>query len=88
MSDLSFSPGIVYFHVGGHGRPEFTKYSYYYKGKAQPGSGPNMAPVSQAFIEARKAARSKAIPQGVIEWNNHPYKIWEQLRVLKEKVPA
>lgn len=47
-----------------------------------------MAPVSQAFIEARKAARSKAIPQGVIEWNNHPYKIWEQLRVLKEKVPA
>ncbi|ODA82154.1 hypothetical protein RJ55_00660 [Drechmeria coniospora] len=25
MSDLSYSPGIVHFHVGGHGRPEFTK---------------------------------------------------------------
>lgn len=88
MSDLSFSPGIVYFHVGGHGRPELTRYSYYYKGKAQPGSGSNKAPVSQAFINARKAARDNAIPQWLMEWNNFPYKIAGQLRELQNKVPA
>lgn len=87
MSDNSFSPGILYFHVGGHGRPEFTKYSYYYKGKAQPGSSSNMAPVSQAFIAARKAGRSNAIPQELFEWNKRPYEIMQQLRELKNKAP-
>jgi hypothetical protein len=86
-SDLSFSQGIVYFHVGEHGLPEFTRYSYYYKGKAQPGSGSNKAPVSQAFIEARKAARSEAIPQGVNEWNIHANEIMKQLLELKEPLP-
>ncbi|OTA07202.1 hypothetical protein A9Z42_0080510 [Trichoderma parareesei] len=86
MSDRSFSPGIVYFHAGGHGRPEFTKYSYYYMGKAQPGSSSVRAPVSQAFIEARKAARNNAIPQEVYEWNSQPYRIMNELRELKDKV--
>lgn len=80
MSDLSFSQGIVLFQVGGHGRPKFTKYSYYYQGKAQPGSSSNMAPVSQAFVEARKVGRSRAIPQELIEWNKKPYEIMQRLR--------
>lgn len=88
MSDLSFSPGIVYFHVGGHGRPEFTKYSYYYKGKAQPGSGSNKAPVSQAFIEARKEARHNVIPQWVSQWETELAPVMTQLYQLKDKVPA
>ncbi|GFF99979.1 hypothetical protein IFM53868_10555 [Aspergillus udagawae] len=86
MSDNSFSPGIVYFHVGGDGRPEFTKYSYYYKGKAQPGSSSNMAIVSQAFIAARKAERSNAIPQELFEWNKKPYEIMQQFRRQHKKI--
>ncbi|KAK5400787.1 hypothetical protein LTR06_011247 [Exophiala xenobiotica] len=88
MSNLSFSRGIVHFHAGGHGRPEFHRYSYFYKGKAQPVSGSNMAPVSQAFIEARKAERAKVIPQEVIQWKNYAWETWKQLHELKEKVPA
>ncbi|CAI7678254.1 unnamed protein product [Penicillium pancosmium] len=80
MSDLSFSQGLVFFQVGGHGRPKFTKYSYYYQGKSQPGSSSNMALVSQAFVDARKAGRSRAIPQELFEWNNKPSEILQRLR--------
>tara|TARA_R110002003_G_scaffold239_1_gene17192 strand:+ start:28945 stop:29616 length:672 start_codon:yes stop_codon:yes gene_type:complete len=86
MSDKSFSPGIIEFHAGGNGRPEFWKYSYHYMGKQQPVHGSKMAPVSQAFIEARKTARENAIPKGVMEWNNHPYQVMKQLRELKKTV--
>ena len=87
MSDLSFSPGIIYFHVGGGGRPELTSYSYMYKGKAQPGSGSNPAPVFQAFIKARRAARDRAIPEWVGEWMMKANETRMQLEDLKDKVP-
>lgn len=86
MSDNSFSPGIYKLHVGGRGRPEFTHYSYYYKGTAQPGGSSNLALVSQAFIAARKAGRSNAIPQELYEWNKKPYEIMQQVRRQHTKI--
>lgn len=88
MSDKSFSPGIVKFQVGGHGRPGFTQYSVYYKGKALPGSSSNMAKVSQDFIAVRRAARSVVIPEELVQWNNHTWDIVRHLQELKGKVPA
>ncbi|KAJ5880168.1 uncharacterized protein N7473_011221 [Penicillium subrubescens] len=88
VSDRCFSQGIVYFHVGGGGRPELTKYSYMYMGKTQPVHGPNMAPVSQAFIAARKAARDHAIPEEVLDWERQSVDIMGKLMELEKTVPA
>ncbi|CEJ62644.1 hypothetical protein PMG11_11139 [Penicillium brasilianum] len=89
VSDHCSSPGIVRFHIGGkHGSPELTNDSYHYKGKRQPVSGSNMALVSQAFIEARKAARDHAIPQEVFDWENLLIGMTLKFQELEKTVPA
>ena len=87
MSDRSFSQGLVHFHVGGHGRPEFSKYSVYYQGKALPGGSSDKAAVSQLFIAVRKAARTNVIPKELFEWNSYPYKVLQQLQEFDDQVP-
>ncbi|KAK0613704.1 hypothetical protein B0T14DRAFT_591643 [Immersiella caudata] len=85
MSDLSFSQGIVRFQTSGRSRgPQLTQYSYLYKGQAQPVRGSDKAPVVDAFIEARKAARGNAVPEEVKEWNSQVAKMW--LRVNNQKL--
>ena len=86
MSDNFFSPGIVHFHAGGKGRPEFNQYSYTYMGKTQPVKGSQWAPVAQAFIEARKAGRDNSIPHEVREWCGEAYRTVRQLKELKDSL--
>lgn len=77
------------FSAGGkHGSPEFTRYSYYYKGQAQPGASSNMALVSQAFIQHRQAARDsdEAIPKQLFDWGRHVIQAHSQLWELKNSV--
>ena len=85
MSDLTFSQGIIRFHAGGHGRPEFTSYSYHYKGKAQPVKESNKALVVQAFIDARKEARGRVIPKEVIEWATQTNRTFQQILQLQKQ---
>ncbi|KAL3439905.1 hypothetical protein BJX65DRAFT_315314 [Aspergillus insuetus] len=86
MEGLSFSQGIIHFHVGGGRTPEYNKYSYHYRSKEQPVRGSDRAAVAKSFVEARKAARKNAVPQGLIEWNNYPYKQRQQILKLKEQM--
>jgi len=88
MSDYFFSQGILHFHIGGGGRPELNTYSYNYKGKRQPVSGSNMAPVSEAFIKAREASRENVIPQEIWEWSRRSFDILKELQQIKLTLSA
>ncbi|KAF2477244.1 uncharacterized protein BDR25DRAFT_321659 [Lindgomyces ingoldianus] len=68
MSDLSFSPGLVYWQVGGGNRPSLAHYKYYYKGQIGPTINKDPKIVSRAYIEHRAAARSTVVPSDVNVW--------------------
>lgn len=83
MSDLSFSPGLVAFHVGNNRRGQLTKYSYYYKGQEQPTKGSNKLLVSQAFREARQAGRTNSLPQALTDWQDHTGRVLKELHEIQ-----